>query len=66
MTKIENDSQYDWAMRRIEDLLSLVDDNTPETDPNSVELGLLSNLAADYEDEHYPIERSDKTKRFET
>lgn len=57
MTKIENQTQYDWAMQRIEELLVLVNDNTPATDPNSIELGLLSNLAADYEDEHYPMEK---------
>lgn len=56
MTKIENQTQYDWAMQRIEELLPLVDENTPTSDPNSIELGLLSNLAADYEDEHFPME----------
>lgn len=56
MTKIETEDQYNWAMQRIEELLPLVDDDTPITDQNSIELGLLSNLAADYEDEHYPIE----------
>lgn len=56
MTKIENEAQYDWVMQRIEELLPLVDDNTPTSDPNSIELGLLSNLAADYEDEHFPME----------
>lgn len=55
MTKIENKEQYDWAMARIEQLLPLVDDNTPRNDPNSIELELLSNLAADYSDEHYSI-----------
>ncbi len=56
MTKIENEAQYEWAMQRIEELLPLVDEKTPITDPNSIELGLLSNLAADYEDEHFPME----------
>lgn len=56
MTKIENEAQYNWAMQRIEELLPLVDDNTPADNPNSIELGLLSNLAADYEDEHFPME----------
>ncbi len=56
MTKIETQAQYDWAMQRIEELLPLVDDNTPTTDSNSIELGLLSNMAADYEDEHFPME----------
>ncbi|MCM1337674.1 MAG: helix-turn-helix domain-containing protein [Candidatus Amulumruptor caecigallinarius] len=56
MTKIENETQYDWTMQRIEELLPLVKDDTPLDDPNSIELGLLSNLAADYEDEHFPME----------
>ena len=55
MTKIETKEQYEWAMERIEQLLPLVDDNTPVTDPNSIELELLSNLAADYSDEHFSI-----------
>lgn len=33
----------------------MVDDNTPLDDPNSIELELLSNLVADYSDEHFAI-----------
>ena len=33
----------------------LVDDNTPLNDPNSIELELLSNLVADYSEEHYAL-----------
>lgn len=55
MTKIENREQYEWAVARVEELLPLVDDNTPRTDPNSIELELLSNLVADYSDEHFSI-----------
>lgn len=46
MTKIENQVQYEWAVNRVEQLLLLVDDNTPLNDPNSIELELLSNLVA--------------------
>ena len=42
-------------MKRINELLEVVNDETPEDDVRSVELVLLSNLVADYEDEHYPI-----------
>lgn len=42
-------------MARIEELLPLVDDNTPVTDRNLIELDLLSGLVEEYEDEHYPI-----------
>ena len=50
MTKIENQAQYEWAVKRVEELLPLVKDDTPLNDPNSIELELLSNLVADYSD----------------
>lgn len=55
MTKIETREQYEWAVARVEQLLPLVDDNTPITDPNSIELELLSNLVADYSEENFAI-----------
>ena len=53
--KIENETQYKWAMARIDELLPKVNDNTPDDDPNSIELYLLSELVEEYEDIHYPI-----------
>ena len=44
-------------MQRINELLDVVNDDTPEDDVRSVELVLLSNLVADYEDVHYPISK---------
>ena len=55
MSKIENKAQYDWAVNRVEELLSLVDDNTPKDDASLIELELLSNLVADYSEEHFAI-----------
>ena len=55
MTRIESEKQYEAAMARIEELLPLVTEDTPVDDINSVELMLLSNLVADYDDAHYPI-----------
>ena len=55
MAKIQNETAYKAAMERIEELLPLIDDNTPLNDKNLIELDLLSELVADYEDEHYPI-----------
>ena len=55
MTKIENERQYKATMERIEELLPLVTDDTPFTDRNQVELELLSNLVAEYDEVHYPI-----------
>ena len=47
--------KYEFALARVKELLPLVDDNTPLNDKNLIELDLLSELVADYEDEHYPI-----------
>lgn len=55
MAKIESQVQYEWAVKRVEELLPLVTDETPLTDPNSIELELLSNIVADYSEEHYSI-----------
>lgn len=55
MTRIENETQYRAVMQRIDELLKVVNDDTPEDDVRSVELVLLSNLVGDYEDEHYPV-----------
>lgn len=57
MTKIQSETAYKAAMERIEELLPLVDDNTPPNDKNLVELDLLSSLVSEYEDEHYPIKQ---------
>ncbi len=41
------------AVKRAEELLPLVKDDTPPNDPNCIELEFLSNLVADYSDEHF-------------
>lgn len=55
MGKIENKEQYNWAVGRVEELLSLVNDDTPANDSKSIELKLLSELVADYSEEHFAI-----------
>ncbi len=55
MNKIDNLKQYEWAVNRVEELLPLVDDSTPLDDSNSMELERLSNMVADYSDEHFAI-----------
>ena len=54
--------QYNTVMQRINELLTVVTDDTPEDDVRSVELVLLSNLVADYEDEHYPLSKPSLTE----
>ena len=70
MTKVENKRQYKASMERIEELLPLVTDDTFLTDRNLIELELLSNLVADYDEVHYPINTPSlpdvlKLKRYE-
>ena len=47
--------QYEFALARIEELLPMVDDNTPANDKSAVELSLMSDIVIAYEKEHYPI-----------
>lgn len=54
MAKITK-KQYEFALSRIEELLPLVDDNTPANDRNAIELTMMSDVVIDYEKEHYPI-----------
>ena len=42
MAKIQNETAYKAAMARIEELLPLVNDDTPLDDRNLIELDLLS------------------------
>lgn len=56
MAEIRNELQYERIFERIEELLKIVDDETPMTDRYMVELVLLSDLVAEYEEKYYPIE----------
>ena len=44
------------ALDCIEELLKVCSNETPATDKNMLELDLISDLVADYEEEHYPVE----------
>lgn len=49
------ESEYKAAIKRIEELSSLFDDNSPLSDPNLIEYKALSDLVEEYEEEYYPI-----------
>ena len=55
MNKIETQQQYDEAIRRVEELYRLTDDNTPADDPKMLELDKLGQMVEEYEEIHYPI-----------
>ena len=57
--KIRNEMEYKAVMERIEELLPLVNDDTPSDDRNLIELDLLSGLASEYEDEAFPVKTPD-------
>lgn len=56
MAKIKTEKQYKAACARVEELLKVVSNETPTDDKNFLELDLISDLVADYEEEHFPIE----------
>lgn len=55
MAQIKNEAAYEAALKRIDALLPLVNDNTPIDDPNYLELDMISDMVEEYEDIHYPI-----------
>lgn len=56
--QIKTEKEYEAAMARINELLPQTwGDDVPYDSMENIELSLLSELVADYEDEHYPIEK---------
>ena len=56
MARIKTEKEYEAAMARIDELLPLTwKDDALEDSPENIELSLLSDLVAEYEDVHYPI-----------
>ncbi len=55
MRKISTKKEYEALKNRMEELLKLVGNETPITDKYFIELDVISDLIADYEEEHYPI-----------
>jgi HTH-type transcriptional regulator/antitoxin HigA len=56
MTEIKDENQYEVLLERIEELLPLVNNDTPANDRNLVELDIISDLVIEYEEKQYPVE----------
>lgn len=56
MSKIRTKQEYLAICERIEELLRIVGNETPTHDKNFIELDLLSDWVADYEESHEPVE----------
>jgi antitoxin component HigA of HigAB toxin-antitoxin module len=53
MAQIKTEKEYEAAMARIDELLPLTwGDNVPEDSPENIELSLLSDLVAEYEEQN--------------
>ena len=57
MAQIKNEAAYRAALKRIDELLKVVNDSTPSDDPNYLELDMISDMVAEYEEIHYPISK---------
>ena len=47
--------RYEYALRRVEDLLLQVGEDMPANDPLAMELAIMSDYVIAYEKEHFPI-----------
>jgi HTH-type transcriptional regulator/antitoxin HigA len=56
MTRIKNEKQYQAILKRVEELMEIVTEDTNSNNPNFVELDLLADLAEEYEMAHYPVD----------
>lgn len=55
MKKITNKADYEKANKRLEQLLKIVGNETPKNDKNFIELDLLSDMIAEYEEKYYSM-----------
>ncbi len=55
MKKSLEQMRYEYALTRVEELLPLVNDQTPANDPLALELAIMSDCVISYEKEHFPI-----------
>lgn len=63
MAHIKTEEQYRAALERVEELLKVVNNETPYNDKNLLELDMISDLVADYEEEHFPIVSKEEMER---
>lgn len=58
MKLISNKTEYEAIMTRVNELVEIVDDSTPQTDRNYIELDFLTDMVVAYEKEHFAIGKS--------
>jgi HTH-type transcriptional regulator/antitoxin HigA len=55
MAEIKNETQYQKSLDRVEELLLVVGNDTLPDDQNFIELDLISDLVAEYEEKYLPV-----------
>lgn len=55
MARIKSEAAYRAALKRVEQLEEIVDDDNHKLDDNAFELDMLIDLIEEYEEIHYPI-----------
>lgn len=55
MAQIKSEQMYQALLKRIDELLNMTSDNDSMDDTRMLELDIISDLIAEYEDIHYPI-----------
>ena len=63
MAQIKTEEQYKAACERINELLKVVSNETPAGDKNLLELDMISDLVADYEELHFPVVIKEEMER---
>jgi HTH-type transcriptional regulator/antitoxin HigA len=53
--RIKNEEQYRVLLKRVDELMDIVNEDTPKNDPDFVELDLLADLVEEYEIYCYPV-----------
>lgn len=57
MTKIKNKKEYQALCSRIDELLKIVGNDTPPENVDFIELNIISDIVADYEETYMPISK---------
>jgi len=58
MERIITEDVYKTALERIEELLPMVNDDTPIYDRKAIELKIMSDIVIEFEERHFPIGNS--------
>ncbi|MBQ4433734.1 MAG: XRE family transcriptional regulator [Bacteroidales bacterium] len=60
MAHIKSGQMYQALLKRVDELLIMTSDNDSMEDSRMLELDIISDLIAEYEDIHYPIGKEEQ------